>query len=248
MMEELRSLGLTEYEAKVYTALLRAKTATGGQVAKASKVPHGKTYEALHSLSEKGLVTILPVEPKLFKVVEPDKGLKVLIERKTAALREAERAVLESSRKIAAPPKEEAVEKLEVYSGIEKQYELAGRLMDETKKQLLILSRGEKVPYAVLHKGRNLIKRGIDYRLMVYEFDGNREWIKKFVETGLEVRHFKTGEFTLAIRDKEEVLLVIRNPKNLEDRITLLFRDKAIAIAMATYFETIWKNAIIVKV
>lgn len=247
MMEELRKLGLTEYEAKVYEALLRAKTATGGQIAKASKVPHGKTYEALHSLSEKGLVTILPVEPKLFRALEPERGLNNLIERKMAGFKEAEESVLEFAKRITAPPKEEAVEKLEMYSGVEKQYELGKRLMDDTKRQILIISRGEKVPHSILQIGKKLTKRGVDYRLIVYEFDGNREWIRKFEESGIKVRHFKTGEFTLVIKDREEMLLVIRNPKNLEDRIVLLFRDTAIANAMASYFETIWKKAAIVK-
>jgi len=247
-MEELRRLGLTEYEAKVYTVVLRLKTAKGGQIAKASKVPHGKAYEALNSLAEKGLLTILPVEPKLFKAVEPKTGINTLIERKTAGLKEAEKAILEFAKKIMAPPKEEAVEKLEMYSGVEKQYELGKRLMDNTKRQILIISRGEKVPYSILHVGKELTKRGVDYRLIVYEFDGNREWIRKFEESGIKVRHFKTGEFTLVVRDKEEVLLVIRNPKNPEDRIVLLFRDTAIANAMASYFETVWKNAAIVKV
>ena len=247
MMEELRKLGLTEYEAKVYEALLRAKTATGGQIAKASKVPHGKTYEALHSLSEKGLVTILPVEPKLFRALEPEKGLNNLIQRRLAGFKQAEETVLEFAKRITAPPKEETAEKLEVYTGIEKQYELARRLFDDTKKQVLVLSRGERFPNDILRKGKEMMKRGVDYRLIVYEYDGNREWVRKFVETGLEVRHYKTGEFTLVVRDKEEVLLVIRNPKNPEDRIHMLFKDKAIATAMAAYYELIWKKAIVVK-
>ena len=57
------------------------------------------------------------------------------------------------------------------------------------------------------------------------------------------MRYFKTGEFTLAVRDNEEVLLVVRNPKNVEDRVVLFFKDSAIASAMAVYFETIWAKA-----
>lgn len=243
MLEHLKKLGLTEYEAKVYTALLKLKSATGGQVAKASNVPHGKTYEALHSLAEKGLITILPVEPKVFKLVEPKTGLRNLIDRRAASLEETGKAALEAIEKIEIPAKEEAIENLEIYSGIEKQFELGKQMIDATKKQLLIISKGEKVPALILRGCREMVRKKIDYRLIVFEFDGNREWVKKFLDAKVKVRHFKTGEFTLCVRDKEEVLLVIRNPKNLGDRISLFFRDEAIAGAMALYFETIWKKA-----
>jgi len=244
MIEQLKKLGLTEYEAKVYTALLKLKSSTGGQIAKSSSVPHGKTYEALHSLAEKGLVTILPVEPKIFKLVDPKTGLKNLIERKATSLEETGKAALEAIEKIEIPGKEEAIEKLEIYSGgVQKQYELASQLMDTAKRQLLIISKGEKMSPAIFRKSRELSKVGVDLRLVVFQFNGNREWVKKFLDTGMKVRYFKTGEFTLAVKDKEEVLLVIRNPKNPEDRINLFFRDTAIANAMAIYFETIWKKA-----
>jgi sugar-specific transcriptional regulator TrmB len=244
MIEELRQLGLTEYEARVYSALLKLKTATGGQIAGESKVPHGKTYESLRSLSEKGLITILSVEPKIFKLIDPKIGIKNLIERKITSFEENGKATLGAIEKIEMPRKEEAIEKLEIYSGgVQKQYELASQLMDATKKQIVVISKGERMPPSVFRKINQLVSKGIDYRLIVFQFNGNREWVKKFLDNGVKVRHFKTGEFTLVIRDKEEVLLVIRNPKNPEDRINLLFRDTAIAAAMAVYFETIWKQA-----
>jgi sugar-specific transcriptional regulator TrmB len=184
------------------------------------------------------------VEPKIFKLVDPKTGLKNLIERKAASLEETGKATLEAIEKIEIPLKEEAVEKLEIYSGgIQKQYELAKQLMDTAKRQLLIISKGEKTPPAIFRKSRELSRIGVDLRLVVFQFNGNRDWVKKFKDAGMDVRHFKTGEFTLAVKDKEEVLLVIRNPKNPEDRINLFFRDAAIANAMAIYFETIWKKA-----
>lgn len=47
----------------------------------------------------------------------------------------------------------------------------------------------------------------------------------------------------MSVKDKEEVMLVVRNPENIEDRVVLFFKDSAIANAMATYFETIWKQS-----
>ena len=70
-MTSLREIGLTEYEEKIYLTLLKQGTLTGGQVSKLSKVPHGRTYEVLNNLAEKGFVSVLPIKPKIFKAVDP---------------------------------------------------------------------------------------------------------------------------------------------------------------------------------
>ena len=53
---DLVRLGFTEYEAKVYLALLRTGPATGYQLSKESGVPRSMVYEALGRLSTRGAV------------------------------------------------------------------------------------------------------------------------------------------------------------------------------------------------
>jgi Cd2+/Zn2+-exporting ATPase len=52
----LTGIGFTEYEAKVYLALLRENPANGYQVSKKSGVPRSMVYEALSRLSSRGAV------------------------------------------------------------------------------------------------------------------------------------------------------------------------------------------------
>jgi sugar-specific transcriptional regulator TrmB len=56
LIEDIVALGLTEYEAKVYLALLRESPATGYQLAKLSGVPRSMVYEALGRLETRGAV------------------------------------------------------------------------------------------------------------------------------------------------------------------------------------------------
>jgi len=248
MIEDLKRIGLTEYEAKVYLALIKLRNATGGQISKESKVPHGKTYESLISLSEKRLITIIPVEPKMFKLIEPKRGLENLVNAKASSLQETEKTILSQIEKIKYLPKEETFKKLEVYSGVKKQFEIATEMIASARKQILIVSRGEKVPNSILQATKRFTDKGADFKIIVYEIEGNSEWLRKFKEVGMKLRYLKTGEFTIIIKDREEVLLVIKNPKNLEDRTVTRFRDRAIAEAMAVYFETIWKEASEIKI
>ena len=56
MKSKLTSLGFTEYEAKVYLALLKESPATGYQISKNSGVPRSMVYEALGRLFTRGAV------------------------------------------------------------------------------------------------------------------------------------------------------------------------------------------------
>lgn len=55
-LPELMAIGFTEYEAKVYTALLTEHPATGYQISKQSGVPRSMVYEALGRLHARGAI------------------------------------------------------------------------------------------------------------------------------------------------------------------------------------------------
>jgi sugar-specific transcriptional regulator TrmB len=70
-VEKLQHVGLTEYEAKAYLALLNAHLCTATQTAEKSGVPRTKIYSMLESLSGKGWVRVYSGVPLLFKAVAP---------------------------------------------------------------------------------------------------------------------------------------------------------------------------------
>lgn len=56
LLADLMAIGFTEYEARVYTALLRENPATGYQLGKKAGVPRSMVYEALGRLETRGAV------------------------------------------------------------------------------------------------------------------------------------------------------------------------------------------------
>ncbi len=242
-MEALRELGLTEYETAVYEALLSLGSSSGGSISKKSSVPHGKTYEALHSLSTKGLITILPTKPQTFRAIPPKEGIKRLIANKINKLSLAGDRAIRSLKK-EPEAKLSAHEKIEVYSGVEKQYEVANRFAEEAKAQILVYSVGEKIPTQLYYKFKRAANNGIDMRMVAYRCDDiNLDALTALSNSGLKMRYLPAGEFTLVIKDNDEVMQVVKNPNNPKDRIVILLRDKAIVSAMTSYFESIWKKA-----
>jgi Cd2+/Zn2+-exporting ATPase len=56
LLNDLNRMGFTEYEAKVYLALLSSSPATGYQVSKTSGVPRSMVYDALSRLHTRGAI------------------------------------------------------------------------------------------------------------------------------------------------------------------------------------------------
>jgi sugar-specific transcriptional regulator TrmB len=66
VLKKLRRVGLTEYEAKAYLALLNVHLSTAMQASEKSGVPRTRIYSVLESLKEKGWVRELTLECRCF--------------------------------------------------------------------------------------------------------------------------------------------------------------------------------------
>jgi len=71
VVEKLQQVGLTEYEAKAYLALLNTHLSTATQASEKSGVPRTKIYTVLEALKNKGWVRVYSGVPLLFKAVPP---------------------------------------------------------------------------------------------------------------------------------------------------------------------------------
>ncbi|GAV21870.1 TrmB family transcriptional regulator [Carboxydothermus pertinax] len=93
MLEKLKSLGFSEYEAKAYLALLNLGEATGYEVAKNSGIPRSMVYQTLHKLIEKGAVQKIQGEPVKYLAEPPSEYLERLKEEFSVKVREAKKAL-----------------------------------------------------------------------------------------------------------------------------------------------------------
>jgi len=77
-LQKLEGFGLTEYQARVYLALLDLGTATASQLPAPSRVPRTRIYSTMQQLHAKGLVQILPEKPVRYRAVPFSRYLKAL--------------------------------------------------------------------------------------------------------------------------------------------------------------------------
>jgi HTH-type transcriptional regulator, sugar sensing transcriptional regulator len=91
VIECLKSLGLTKYEALVYIALLKVVSATASEIHEISTVPRASVYPVLDQLQEKKLISVARSTPKRFAALSPEEGVAIMmsrIERDAASARE----------------------------------------------------------------------------------------------------------------------------------------------------------------
>ncbi|MFX1475773.1 MAG: TrmB family transcriptional regulator [Promethearchaeota archaeon] len=90
ILERLQRLGLTPYEAQVFFELYKRSPQTATGLAKASKVPRGRIYDVLRSLSERGLILEKPVggSPTLYEYPVWHKGLDRLRHQRDEELKQ----------------------------------------------------------------------------------------------------------------------------------------------------------------
>jgi sugar-specific transcriptional regulator TrmB len=98
-MGSLEDIGLSEYEARSYRALLSAGPTTAKELSRTSEVPMGRIYDVLGSLETHGLARSQTASrPKKYVAVEPAAGLDRLLEdrkRELDAQRERYEALVE---------------------------------------------------------------------------------------------------------------------------------------------------------
>jgi sugar-specific transcriptional regulator TrmB len=89
----LRRLGLTEYESRLYLALLRMGPIKASQLSFFGQVPRTKTYGAIKELERKGLVSITPGKPELYAPRSPMEVLMPIVTRLDHDVKDSEQMV-----------------------------------------------------------------------------------------------------------------------------------------------------------
>lgn len=78
ILVDLKRLGFTEYEARVYVQLLRSSPATAYEISKNSSVPRPNTYHALDALAQRAAVLPVSENPVRYVAADPHSLLEAI--------------------------------------------------------------------------------------------------------------------------------------------------------------------------
>ncbi|MEM2896795.1 MAG: helix-turn-helix domain-containing protein [Candidatus Bathyarchaeia archaeon] len=183
----MKKIGLTEYEARIYTSLVKTGPKSATEVSFLSKVPRTKTYGALRSLERKKLISMMPGRPEKYTANSPEL-LFPLVEKISREITECSDTIKKltiayESLKYVHP--EWPMEKREywILKNGEETFKAIKSLINESSNSINILSRGEGV--VRIYKNHyeeleNAMKRNVSIRLIAPITLFNRSMMRDF--------------------------------------------------------------------
>ncbi|SEQ82018.1 TrmB family transcriptional regulator [Natrinema salaciae] len=89
----LEELGLTEYEARCFVALVRLSKGTAKEISQVADIPRSRVYDTIERLDRKGLVSVQQTEPREYKAVSVDTACRRIREDYDSRINAAENAL-----------------------------------------------------------------------------------------------------------------------------------------------------------
>jgi sugar-specific transcriptional regulator TrmB len=256
-LDRLMRLGLTQYEARAYVALIRRDGSTPAEIATLAGVPRPRIYDVLHSLVAKGLATDRPGRVAKYVPTPPAEAMARLVEahRQRLNLVEADAEALAvelGPAFLEGRAHDGPLEFIEVIRDPETLGKRFNELQRQTAREMLTFS---KSPYAV-RLDRNTTGMDLARQHMlrtVYELSAlgepvQREGVRRFIEAGEQVRFVTELPMKLGIIDERTVMFTMPDPVAGHDLLTTVVIDHpTLARVLKMAFETVWRNGMTVE-
>jgi DNA-binding transcriptional regulator GbsR (MarR family) len=246
MIETLKSIGLTNGEAKVYLAILKLGSSKVGPIVNESGISYSKIYEVLGRLIDKGLASyIIKQRTKYFSVIEPQ-GLINFIDRKEKEISDNKKKVVELIPKLTKLKDNKENQTSEIFLGIEGLRTAYEKLTEDTKKN-------DELMFFYIHDEKYFEKADLFYQQEFYKFN------KKGLQVmGISTRKFKKSKYFTKppkfiklkfVNFPLPSIIDICNDQVLittwaEKPFANLIHSKEVADNFREYFNSIWKIAI----
>lgn len=246
MLDELKKIGLTENEARVYLALLELGSETAQEVAKKAGVKRATTYVQLEALMKMGLVTSFEKNKKtLFRAEDPEHLVKIT-EREKKLAHERENAleeILPELGKLYLSSGERP--RVRFFEEVEGLKTMQAEFLKSGAKEVESFSSADDVlkifPNLAEEYTARKIKRGVKSKIIYTSSRG--AFLKPHDEATLrEARFVPPDKFPLscdiAIYGNTVAISVLKNKI-----FGVVIENKDIADSMRSFFALAWESA-----
>lgn len=268
MLEKLKQLGLTGYEAQAYLSLLKLGNAEANEIAVSAGIPMGRIYNVLSSLEEKRLLRAQDTRPKRYSAVEPPAAMERLSNIRKEELKQAASQIETLADDLTSRLSDVKVNEPEktfwtVAIGDESQ-ELVRESIQGAREEILFFMASkmtaERVKREILNEKYSgiidyileTVKRGVKVRVIINnevdmcvleEYPAVKQ-LMMHPGNGFECRLAALPSTAFDIIDMETVLLKMVNPLNPEELFAVVnVRDGKFAGELREKFFKIWEIA-----
>ncbi|MCQ8904778.1 MAG: TrmB family transcriptional regulator [Methanothermobacter sp.] len=235
VMEALRFMGLTEYQASAYKALVSLVSARAAEVAEVSGIPRSRVYEVLRQLAERGFVEVERGKPMRYHVVPPSEVFRrekeSIIKKLDAAMSHLTEIYEEGVARVPAPVwLIHGQEKI-----LKKELEIVSSSRNELKMRMGFTFGDEiKTLRPALDR---ITDRGVEVKIMAAEV----------IDVPGEVKVRRIPPVRMLVRDSQEMMWIFSRftPDGApipETAIGIWNQYPEIAENYARIFDTVWKR------
>jgi HTH-type transcriptional regulator, sugar sensing transcriptional regulator len=262
LIEKLKQMGFSDYEAKCYLALFERDSLTASEVSILAGVPRPNAYEALGKLTAKGLCMAVPGKTKKFTVADPE----YLREKQLEKLHQTNLTIQENIDSVAGELlplykrrsfDDSPLDYMEILKDPYQVHRKVIRLCNDAQDEIMAFS---KPPYAFSNKKQReeqrtpqyeALRRGVKVRT-IYELpsDDNEKMAifdaaRPFLELGERARAIAELPIKLVVFDRKTVLFALVDPVIGRPSVTSLVAEhRALAQSFSVMFESFWEKAL----
>lgn len=239
----LKKAGLSDYESKIYTALLSLGRTGAANISRESKVPPTAVYPNLKSLSAKGFVEIFEGETFLYEAISPEKALDNYAEIKINEIKSGKEEILRELRKISAP---KIFDPIRLSYGRETSFNIFQEQALKAKKKVYVagwkFSRHKDVQ-ATIKVCRKMKENNVDVRMIFISHTEVTDYLSgELKKLGIKAKFLDIGNFSVILFDDDMCKISLKS-EDRKERVNVLINDGDLAMSMTQYFESIWKKA-----
>ncbi len=252
-IETLKSLGLTQLQAKLYVSLAKMGTVTIKSVAVASDIARQDVYRLIESLLKLGLAEKILNNPTMYKATPLKEGVNLLLDNKKKEYIKLHKNTAEMVKKLNAidfnlsRQKEEetfviTTSKTLVFKRFKEQDTLTKKTIDAIGEWKVTRTRF----YDCFEDYLDLLKRGVRIRTITEKHEEEHVLTEKmkFLQSNplFEIKYLSTpAPVNMAIYDKKAVQLCVSpSEDNYQD---LGSKNPQLMKIINAFFEELWEKA-----
>lgn len=253
----LTELGLSNYQAQAYLAVLTTGPVTANTVTAETDIPQGRVYDVLNALVDRSLLRGDDSRPRTYTAVPPETAIDRLLDQQLSALSRKRNQIEQTAGQLKTTlPEYDSQPDTESFAtsalGTEPAQSLLLERFQAAGDSVLIVAGsvdlGPTFEQAVAEALEQLLVTDVSVRVVVStagqsdELEGPSPHIAPLLDAGLEIRQtdFSPHQRYLVI-DDIEVCLEVVHPISGENLLALVnFRDEELAGELADRFHGMW--------
>jgi len=245
----LKQLGFTEYEIKVYMAVVHNGTSTAHVIAEKSGVPANKVYSSLLQLIKKGFVAELSLRPKKYKItnIQP---FKEMLSAKEKEVKELHKSV-SLFKEIIMQKQHDLQDIALVLKGKRKIIQMLTEASEYAEQFGYSFVGDLYFDYMSAKSVAHAIKKGVEFRFLIHKnINDKRQAIalKQWKNVGVKIKYYPKNEqksIRFSTFDNKVCRITIGSPEiiNEDDYLSFWIESPAFASLLKDQFLDMWKKA-----